>query len=51
MYRDMLPIYKRLEQAVHQLVNGKKESRWHYEGRLKEEESFALKMETGGWTR
>lgn len=36
-----------LKEQVDALFNGKKQARWHYESRLKELESFALKLETG----
>ncbi|MCL4807723.1 MAG: hypothetical protein KJ062_07995 [Thermoanaerobaculia bacterium] len=36
-----------LKGQVDALFSGKKQVRWHYESRLKELESFALKLETG----
>jgi ppGpp synthetase/RelA/SpoT-type nucleotidyltranferase len=47
LYRDLLPRYQRLKEAVDALVQGRKQTRWHYEGRIKQEESFAQKLETG----
>jgi ppGpp synthetase/RelA/SpoT-type nucleotidyltranferase len=47
LYSELLPIYERLKTVVDELIASRKENRWHYEGRLKGEESFALKLETG----
>src|SRR5262245_7472738 len=47
LYNDLRPQYERLKEQVDKLIQGKKEGRWHYEGRVKAEESFALKLETG----
>lgn len=47
LYEDLSPKYKELKRLVDGLVLGRKEARWHYESRLKKEESFALKLETG----
>ena len=47
LYSELLPTYERLKRLVDELMVSKKVSRWHYEGRLKSEESFALKLETG----
>jgi hypothetical protein len=47
LYDDLLPRYKGLKTQVDVLVAARKEARWHYESRLKNPESFALKLETG----
>jgi hypothetical protein len=47
LYQELLPTYQRLEGAVNSLIINRKERRWHYEGRVKGAESFALKLETG----
>ena len=47
LYRDIQPKYLNLKEHVDALVGSRKERRWHYESRVKEEESFALKLETG----
>src|SRR5271155_4774253 len=47
LYGELLPTYERLRNLVDTLLESKIENRWHYEGRLKAEESFALKLETG----
>jgi ppGpp synthetase/RelA/SpoT-type nucleotidyltranferase len=47
LYEDLKPKYESLKEAVDRLMVMKKEPRWHYESRVKEDESFALKLETG----
>jgi ppGpp synthetase/RelA/SpoT-type nucleotidyltranferase len=47
LYGELKPTYDRLKQAVDDLITAKKSSRWHYESRVKEEQSFAQKLETG----
>jgi hypothetical protein len=47
LYEELKPRYEGLKAAVDRLVGMKKEARWHYESRVKGDESFALKMETG----
>lgn len=47
LHQEILPTYQKLEEVVNKLVVNKKERRWHYEGRIKTLESFALKLETG----
>ncbi|MGD0857555.1 MAG: hypothetical protein ABSA18_17430 [Dehalococcoidia bacterium] len=46
-YDDQLPLYEQLRDRVDNLIKNKKDSRWHYESRVKNPESFALKIETG----
>lgn len=46
-YAEICPTYARLASKVNSLVNNAKHARWHYESRLKSEESYALKLETG----
>ena len=47
IYSDVHPKYLELQKRVDNLLISKKEKRWHYESRIKREESFALKLETG----
>jgi hypothetical protein len=47
LYENLKPKYEELKKLVDALVSSKKERRWHYESRTKEEQSFALKLETG----
>jgi Region found in RelA / SpoT proteins len=47
LYEDLKPRYDGLKIVVDRLIGMKKEPKWHYESRVKEEESFALKLETG----
>jgi|ERR1041385_2699502 ppGpp synthetase/RelA/SpoT-type nucleotidyltranferase len=47
IFEQLLPRYKELRKRVDDLVQSKMERRWHYESRVKSEQSFALKLETG----
>lgn len=47
LYDNLKPKYEVLRELVDALVTSNKERRWHYESRMKEEQSFALKLETG----
>ena len=47
LYEDLVPKYVALKAAVDSILLSKKQPRWHYESRVKEEISFALKLETG----
>ena len=47
LYAELTPAYAALKERVDVLITSRKESRWHYESRLKSAESFALKLETG----
>lgn len=47
LYQDLVPKYEKLKEGVDRVMLGKKQSRWHYESRVKEEVSFAMKLETG----
>lgn len=47
LYKDIKPKYELLKTEVDGLVRSKKQTRWHYESRVKAEESFTLKLETG----
>ncbi len=46
-YDDKKELYKKLREEVGKIFTSIKENSWHYEGRIKELESFALKLETG----
>jgi ppGpp synthetase/RelA/SpoT-type nucleotidyltranferase len=47
VFEDQLAVNLRLKAQVDQLVEGKKDKRWHYESRVKALQSFALKLESG----
>lgn len=47
IYEDQYPSYKRLKETVDRKFGSFKNDRWHYESRIKEEKSFALKIESG----
>lgn len=47
LFEGLSPRYTALMGRVDALVQSQKERRWHYESRLKSEQSFALKLETG----
>jgi len=47
LYQELEPKYKRLQKTVDARVANDKPARWHYESRVKTEQSFALKLETG----
>jgi hypothetical protein len=46
-YRQQKEYYDRLKEEVDSLLMSLKDPRWHYESRIKSEESYALKLETG----
>ncbi len=46
-YTRQLEKYENLRIEVDKLLRSQKEERWHYESRLKTEESYALKLESG----
>jgi ppGpp synthetase/RelA/SpoT-type nucleotidyltranferase len=47
IYADREPAYKLLFEKVEGVVQSFKNNSWHFEGRIKELESYALKLETG----
>jgi hypothetical protein len=47
LFGELSPRYSDLKGLVDGLVMSQKERRWHYESRIKTEQSFALKLETG----
>lgn len=47
LFSDQREIATRLKKEVDSLVLGRRDPLWHYESRVKKEESFALKLETG----
>lgn len=47
IYEDQLTFHSRLKTLVDERVAGLKQPRWHYESRIKELDSFALKLESG----
>lgn len=46
-YKERKPLYNKLKNEVDNAIEILKDSQWHYESRVKSEESFALKAETG----
>jgi len=46
-YKDNYDLYCLLGHLVDEIIKTKKARGWHFESRLKEEQSFALKLETG----
>ncbi len=47
LYEDQKAINERLKAVIDERMRGLKNSRWHYESRVKELPSFALKIESG----
>jgi ppGpp synthetase/RelA/SpoT-type nucleotidyltranferase len=47
IFEDQYQTNARLRMVVDQVMAGLRKPRWHYESRLKEIESFAIKLETG----
>lgn len=47
LYQELYELNKRLEVRVKEAFEGKKRKQWFFLYRIKEEESFALKLETG----
>ena len=47
LYEDQKAINDRLREKIDLRLNGFKKPRWHYESRVKELQSFALKIESG----
>ncbi len=51
LYKELKPHYNELSTSVEKKINNFKKKEWHYIGRIKELESFALKIETGRCTQ
>jgi hypothetical protein len=47
LYSELKPRYEDLRIRVDNLLLARKEAKWHYESRIKSDESFAMKLETG----
>jgi hypothetical protein len=47
IYADAFEAHVPLKERVDTLLDARKHRRWHYESRIKSEESFALKVESG----
>src|SRR5688572_27425858 len=47
IYEDQKAVNNRLKEVIDERMRGLKNQRWHYESRIKELPSFALKIETG----
>src|SRR5215208_1152290 len=50
MFDEQLALNNRLKDEVDKRIASLKRTRWHYESRVKNIESFALKVETGRFT-
>ena len=46
-YHEMLHSYQKLKALVDAKIEGKRSPKWHYESRVKELVSFAIKLQTG----
>lgn len=49
-YNEQLGLYKILKEKVDNIIRGKIEREWHYLSRIKELESYNLKIETGRYS-
>ena len=49
LHGDLHERYAPLRSEVDEILRHRKRETWHYESRLKSEESFALKLESGRW--
>jgi hypothetical protein len=47
LYEEQLEVNQRLKLKVDERIKNLRAERWHYESRLKQEQSFALKVESG----
>lgn len=47
IYEELLPGYGKLKELVDSKFQALRETRWHYESRVKQPQSFALKLESG----
>ncbi len=47
LYSSNFPYFKIIKSKVDEVINTNKNERWHYESRLKQIESFAMKIEMG----
>ena len=47
LYADQLEVNRRLQEKVDARIRSFKSDTWHYESRLKQDQSFALKVESG----
>jgi len=50
LYDDLKPTYVQLQKSVNELIESKKERRWHYEERLKDQGSRS-RPDIGALTR
>lgn len=50
LYSSKLSLYNLLKAKTDEFVRANKRDEWHYIGRIKELESFTLKIETGRFT-
>ena len=49
LHYDLREKYCPLKEEVDDILRNRKRASWHYESRLKDAESFTLKLETGRW--
>lgn len=47
IYQERIQLYILLSDIVDKTITAQKEKRWHFESRIKSEQSYALKLETG----
>lgn len=50
IYEERLPLYKKLKEEVDDIFSSITEEKWHYESRIKEMQSFNMKIETGRYS-
>lgn len=51
LYSSNFPYFKIIKSKVDEVINTNKNERWHYESRLKQIESFAMKIEMGRFNK
>lgn len=51
LYSTNLPYFKIVKSKVDEIVKSNKNDRWHYESRIKQVESFAMKIEMGRFNK
>ncbi|AMD90135.1 hypothetical protein [Desulfovibrio fairfieldensis] len=50
IYKERFELYGILKKLVDEIIRSQKNDRWHFESRIKEELSYALKLETGRYS-
>jgi len=51
LYEENLPYFEIIRKKVDTIILNNKNNRWHYESRIKQLESFAMKFETGRFSK